>query len=148
MTEIRRVISPYVPEPPPDLWSSCLVVNGVVYISGQTGAGYITDENAQADSSFVVKQRGEYAQAKEAFEKIRHLIEAAGGVMGDIVKLTIFVTDMTKRRDIWAARREFFSGDFPTVSLVQVAALASPEFVVEIDAVGYLGSHVRSLAVG
>src|SRR5271166_6210778 len=82
----------------------------------------------------------EYAQAKEIFGKIRHLLEAAGGSMADVVKVTIFVTDITQREKVWQARREFFTGNFPTSTLVQVAALADPSLKVEINAVAHIGA--------
>ena len=128
---IRRVQSPKVTEPEPDLWSNCLVVGDVAYISGLTARGpdFATIEGAD-----------EYDQTKVIFEKYRNLIEAAGGAMADIVKLTIFVTNIVNREKVWAARREFFSGDFPACSLVEVRALASPEILVEIEGVAHLGA--------
>jgi enamine deaminase RidA (YjgF/YER057c/UK114 family) len=85
----------------------------------------------------------EYAQAKEIFGKIRHLVEAAGGNMADIIKVTIFVTDISQREKVWQARREFFTGNFPTSTLVQVAALADPSLKVEINAVAHIGASKR-----
>jgi enamine deaminase RidA (YjgF/YER057c/UK114 family) len=82
----------------------------------------------------------EYAQAKVIFTKIRHLLEAAGGSMADVVKVTIFVTDITQREKVWRARREFFTGNFPASTLVQVAALANPSLKVEIEAVAHIGA--------
>ena len=73
------------------------------------------------------------------FTKIRHLVEAAGGNMADIMKVTIFVTDITQREKVWQARREFFTGNFPASTLVQVAALATPALKVEIEAVAHIG---------
>ena len=125
MSKIVRVTSPQVPEPAPGTWSNCLVVNGVAYLAGMTAGGGEGDE---------------YAQAKAIFTKIRHLVEAAGGSMADILKVTIFVTDITQREKVWQARREFFSGNFPASTLVQVAALANPSLKVEIEAVAYIGA--------
>src|SRR3984893_9202374 len=85
----------------------------------------------------------EYAQAKEIFGKIRALVEAAGGSMADVVKVTIFVTDISKREEVWRARREFFSGNFPASTLVQAAALAHPSLKVEIEAVAHIGAGGR-----
>jgi hypothetical protein len=85
----------------------------------------------------------EYAQAKEIFGKIRDLVEAAGGNMADVVKVTIFVTDISQRDKVWQARREFFTGNFPTSTLVQVAALADPSLKVEINAVAHIGASKR-----
>ena len=60
--------------------------------------------------------------------------------MANVVKVTIFVTDITQREKVWQARREFFSGNFPASTLVQVAALADPSLKVEIDAVAHIGA--------
>src|SRR6476620_7986481 len=130
MSSIIRATSPSVPEPKAGTWSNCLVVGGVAYLAGMTARG-------TADAA------DEYAQAKEIFGKIRHLVEAAGGSMADIVKVTIFVTDISQREKVWQARREFFTGNFPTSTLVQVAALADPSLKVEINAVAHIGASKR-----
>jgi len=130
MSSITRATTPEVPEPAPGTWSNCLVADGVAYVAGMTARGTGTGGD-------------EYAQAKEIFGKIRHLLEAAGGGMGDVVKVTIFVTDITQREKVWQARREFFSGNFPTSTLVQVAALADPSLKVEINAVAHIGAGKR-----
>ena len=129
MTSIVRATTPEVPEPAAGTWSNCLVVDGVAYIAGMTA-------RAAAEGD-------EYAQAKEIFGKIRHLVEAAGGNMDDVVKVTIFVTDISQREKVWQARREFFTGNFPTSTLVQVAALATPALKVEINAVAHIGASKR-----
>jgi enamine deaminase RidA (YjgF/YER057c/UK114 family) len=133
MSSIVRAVSPEVAEPPAGTWSNCLVTGGVAYVAGMTArsAGQTT---AGSD---------EYAQAKAIFGKIRHLIEAAGGTMADIVKVTIFVTDITQREKVWQARRESFTGNFPVSTLVQVAALADPSLKVEIDAIAHIGAGGR-----
>ncbi|HTZ34469.1 MAG TPA: Rid family hydrolase [Stellaceae bacterium] len=126
MSSIVRATSPEVPEPQAGTWSNCLVSGGVAYLAGMTAAG-----------------PDEYAQAHAIFTKIRHLVEAAGGAMADILKVTIFVTDITRREEVWRARREFFSGNFPASTLVQVAALANPSLKVEIEAVAHIGASRR-----
>jgi enamine deaminase RidA (YjgF/YER057c/UK114 family) len=88
----------------------------------------------------TVDGNGMYEQARVVFAKIKHLIEAAGGRMNDVVKVNIFVTDIKRREEVWKARREVFSGDFPVSTLVEVSALAAPEFLVEIEAVAILGA--------
>jgi enamine deaminase RidA (YjgF/YER057c/UK114 family) len=122
---IAKITSPQVPDPPPQTWSNCLVVDGVAYFAGATAPGAGEDE---------------YAQAKGILTKIKHLIDAAGGSMADIVKVVIYVTDIKNREAVWKARREFFTGNFPVSTLVQVAALATPQTKVEIDAVAHIGA--------
>ena len=127
---IKRVQSSDVSEPPPETWSNCLVAGDRVFVAGMTARG--ADFKPLADMD-------EYEQAKACLAKIRHLIEAAGGSMADIVRVNIFVTDIRNREEVWRARREFFSGDFPVSTLVEVSALAAPEMNVEIEAEGVLG---------
>ena len=125
---IVRIDSPEVPQPPPQTWSNCLVADGIAYVAGMTAGGAAGDE---------------YAQAKVIFTKIKHLLEAAGGSMADVTTVTIFVTDIREREKVWQARREFFSGNFPASTLVQVAALATPALKVEINATAHLGASKR-----
>jgi 2-iminobutanoate/2-iminopropanoate deaminase len=127
MSSIARITSPAVPEPPAGTWSNCLVANGIAYIAGMTARGSETAGD-------------EYLQAKAIFGKIQALVEAAGGSMADVMKVTIFVTDIRQREKVWQARREFFTGNFPASTLVQVAALADPSLKVEIEAVAHIGA--------
>lgn len=131
MSRIVRPASPSVPEPAPGLWSNCLVVDGIAYLSGMT---------ARDTSHKAVAGLDAYEQTKIIFGKLKGMVEAAGGTMSDIVKLTIFVTDISKRELVWRARQEFFTGDFPACSLVQVAALAEPAINVEIEGIAHIGA--------
>ena len=78
-------------------------------------------------------------QAKIIFAKIKNLVEAAGGTTDDVVKVTIYVVNIKQNTEVWRARQEFFKGDFPASTLVQVAALGTPEMLVEIEAVAHIG---------
>ena len=129
--KIQRVSSPHVKEPAPGTWSNCRVHGNQVFIAGMTagdGKGGLLGDGSV------------YSQARETFTKIKHLIEAAGGTMNDIVRVDIYVTDITQREEVWKARKEFFTGDFPTSTLVEVRALAIPQLMVEVNAIGFLGA--------
>ena len=110
------------------------MVDGVAYVSGMTARG--ADPTALASMD-------EYAQAKVIFGKIKSLVEAAGGAMSDVVKITVFLTEISNNTKVWEARREFFTGDFPASTLVEVSALAAPEILVEIEAIAYIGKGRR-----
>lgn len=129
---IRRVTSPLAPEPPPERWSNCLVCDGIAYISGMVARGAPN-----------LEKMDEYEQAKNIFGKIKALLEAAGGAMADVVKVTIYVTNIKNNTKVWKARAEHFKGNFPASTLVQVAALASPEILVEIEAIAHIGKGAR-----
>jgi 2-iminobutanoate/2-iminopropanoate deaminase len=130
MPSITRVTSPAAPEPPPQKWSNCLVVGGIAYVSGMSGH----DANSRSISG------DEYEQARVAFRKMAALVVAAGGMAADIVKMTIFVTDISRIGEVQKARAEFFQGDFPASTLVQVAALADPAMKVEIECIAHIGA--------
>ena len=128
--KIQRVTSPKLQEPAPGTWSNCRVHGNQVFIAGMTagdGKGGVLGDGSM------------YDQAKQTFTKIKHLIEAAGGTMNDIIRVDIYVTDITRREEVWKARQEFFTGDFPTSTLVEVRALAIPQLHVEVNAIGFLG---------
>lgn len=127
---IRKITTPAVPEPPPGSYTNCFVANDTVYISGQ---------HAGAPGGGLLGDGTMLDQARQALKKIKALLEAAGGHMSDIVKLTVYVTDISKRPEVSAARREFFSGDFPCSTLVEITALAEPGLTVEIEAIAVLG---------
>jgi len=127
-----RVTTDEVPEPAPGTWSNCLTVGEFVFVSGMTARG--------KDRETVLGDN-EYEQAKVVFEKIKHLVEASGAAMDDIVKMTIFVTNIANNLQVWNARKEFFSGDFPACTLVEVVSnLAKPEILLEIEAIAIAGS--------
>jgi len=75
----QRISSPHVPEPPPQTWSNCLVVGNQVFIAGMTARS----------GNEILGGESMYEQAKATLTKIKHLIEAAGGRMDDIVKVNI-----------------------------------------------------------
>jgi len=126
----QRILSPAVKEPAPQLWSNCLKIGDIAYVSGMTARG--------PDGQTVLGV-DEYEQAKVVFQKIKDLVVAAGGVMDDVVKMTIFVTRIGNNTKIWDARKEFFTGDFPACTLVEVSSLAKPEILLEIEAIAHIG---------
>ena len=127
---ITRYTSPKVKEPGTKLWSNCLVCDGIAYIAG------LTSRNADG---VTIDGKNEYEQAKIIFEKHKALIEAAGGKMSDFTKLTIFVTRIQNNTEVWKARAEFFQGNFPACSLVEVSKLAAPNIFVEIEGIAHIG---------
>lgn len=131
----QRILSPSVGEPAAGMWSNGLKVGDAVYISGLT---------SRAADGHTIEGVGEYEQCQIIFGKIRDLMVAAGGAMDDVVKMTIFVTNIGQNREVWRSRRNFFSGDFPACSLVEVSALATPEILVEIEAIGHVGCSTGS----
>lgn len=131
---ITRYTSKKVKEPAPELWSNCIVCDGIAYIAGLT---------SRNPNGVNIDGVNEYEQTKIIFEKHKALIEAAGGKMADFTKLTIFVTRIQNNKEIWKARTEFFKGNFPACSLVEVSKLAEPHIYVEIEGIAHIGKGAR-----
>ena len=129
-TPKRRVTTAPVAEPPPERWSNCLVVGDVCYVAGMT---------SRANDGKTIQGTDAYEQAKIIFGKIKHMVEAAGGSMADVVKIVIYCTSIRDNTEVWRARREFFSGDFPVSTLVGVKELGTPNTLVEIEAIAHIG---------
>lgn len=132
----KRIVSPKVTEPPPQTWSNCLKLGNQVFVAGMTCR----------DGTTIVVGASMYEQSRATFAKIANLLKAAGAAMDDVVKLNIFVTDISRREEVWKARREFFSGDYPVSTLVEISALAVPELLVEIEAQAVIGAAPRKPA--
>jgi enamine deaminase RidA (YjgF/YER057c/UK114 family) len=128
----RRIVSEHVGEPQADTWSNCLVIGEQVYIAGLGAFGGDLDGDIAADDA--------YGQAAVIFTKMKHLMEEAGGCIDDVVKVLIYMTKIADREEVWRARREFFTGDYPVSTLIEISKLARPEMCVEIEAIAILGA--------
>jgi len=133
----RRVVAVEVPEPSPGLFSNCLMVGDMVHVSGQhagrPGGGLLGDGSVRD-------------QTRQSLRKIVALVEAAGGRAADIVKLTVYLTQMDRKSEVSEARREFFREPLPCSTLIGVNALVAPGLAVEIDAVAVIGCGAREEA--
>ena len=124
---IERVITH--PDPyEPFLLSQGIKANGWLFISGQAGAGQ--------DGKIV--PGGFLAQGRQAFANLRRALEAGGAGLKDIVKVTIFVTDMGHFDDVVALRREFFAAPYPADTIAEIRALYTPEAMIEIEAIAVM----------
>tara|TARA_R110002051_G_scaffold303908_2_gene373036 strand:- start:197 stop:601 length:405 start_codon:yes stop_codon:yes gene_type:complete len=78
------------------------------------------------------------AQATQVLENIRAIVEANGGTMADIAQVTVYVRDIEAFNSISDIRESYFPKDGPASAIVEVSALAWPEFLLEIAAVAAL----------
>ncbi|MCG9651029.1 RidA family protein [Vibrio brasiliensis] len=97
--------------------------NGTLYISGLTAYGTDAQPLDMA------------AQAKEVLNQIAQVVEQEKRSKRDLVKLTIFVRDMSKLTSIRELLFDFYDGYLPACSLVEVSKLIHPDLQIEIEAV-------------
>lgn len=80
------------------------------------------------------------AQARFVFGELGRILEAAGCSFADVVRVTVFLTDVDDRPKINPIRQEVFGSTRPASTLVEVSGLAVPGAGIEVDAVAVLGS--------
>lgn len=121
---LERVVT--CPDPyEPFLLSQGIKANGWLFISGQAGAG---EDGRIVPGGFL-------AQGEQAFANLRRALEAGGAGLKDVVKVTIFVTDMGHFDNVVALRRKFFSAPYPADTIAEIRALYTPEAMIEIEAI-------------
>lgn len=106
--------------------SQAFQVGGLVYTSGQ--AALNLEGNLVGIGDFD-------AQAEQTFANLQAVLLAAGSDLDKVIKVTIYLTDMTHFPKIVALRERFFSPPYPADTIVEVKALALPELMVEIEAI-------------
>lgn len=75
------------------------------------------------------------AQLAQTFANIDRVLAAGGSARDQIVKVTIYLTDMANFPKIVEARKRYFTPPYPADTIVEVSALALPELLVEIDGI-------------
>ena len=122
MPERLPVIPPGV-APNPNL-SPGVKVGNTLYVSGHVGV----DAGGNA-------AEGCEAQSRQVMANIRGVVEAAGGRMEDVAKITCFLTNMADYPAYAKVRLETWPANPPASSTVGVSALVRPELVVEVEAI-------------
>jgi 2-iminobutanoate/2-iminopropanoate deaminase len=110
-------------------YSPAVRAGNTLYISGQV---------AQNRDGKLVGKDDIAAQAAQVFANLQAVIEAAGGTMHDIVKLNTFTTSLEFRPAIAEARGKYWQADWPASTFVVISSLATPDFLVEVEAVAVL----------
>jgi 2-iminobutanoate/2-iminopropanoate deaminase len=78
------------------------------------------------------------AQARQALENIKAIVEAAGGTLRDVTRTTVYLTDLASYNGMNEVYRTYFPVEPPARATVRVD-LANPEFLIEIEATAVLG---------
>jgi len=130
MASIQKYVAPGVYDPPG--YSQAVKITGaqtILYLAGQVAY----------DKDGGVAHRGDFkGQARAVFTAIKALVEAGGGKLENIVKLNTYVTDVKNRPDYRAVRDEFFGTKGPASTMVEISALAHPDYLIEVEAVAFI----------
>lgn len=106
-------------------YSQAVEHNGLVFISGQIPLDPATMELVEGDFE---------ERARRVFENLKAVAEAAGGSLNDVVKLTIYLTDLGNFAAVNSVMAEYFDEPYPARAAIGVAALPKGA-EVEVDAI-------------
>ena len=81
------------------------------------------------------------AQAQQAFENLDRVLRAGGSSLKNVIKVTIFLTDMSNFDKVVELRGKWFTPPYPADTIVEVSSLYSPEAMIEIEAIAVSGSE-------
>ena len=101
-------------------------VDGILYLSG----------HAAISESGELMGIGDFdAQAEATFESLNRTLRAGGSDLSQVIKVTIYLTDMSHFDKIVALREKWFTQPYPADTIVEVSSLALPELMIEIEAI-------------
>ncbi|WP_310727429.1 RidA family protein [Streptomyces sp. N2A] len=122
-TEIERIAT--VPDwYEPYKISQAIRASGLIHVSGQAG---IDEQGRTVSDDFL-------EQGRQAFANVERVLAAAGASLADVLKVGIFVTDMAAHLDhVITLREEFLSEPYPADTLLEVSALAQPDWRIEVE---------------
>ncbi|HUC82028.1 MAG TPA: RidA family protein [Flavisolibacter sp.] len=119
----KKIITTQNAPAPIGPYNQAVLVNGTLYISGQICIDPATGN---------MKNRDVQDETHQVMQNLKNILAEAGMSFDNVVKTTIFITDMNQFSEINEVYGKYFNGDFPARETVQVSAL--PKFVnVEIS---------------
>lgn len=116
---------------PLGIYSHAVKVKGnqLLFISGMT---------ARDKEGNLVGKGDMKRQTQQILENIKIILDRVGATFDNIVKVTIFITDMSHFKEIHEVRAKYFKKDFPASTLVQVSRLVDEDMLIEIEAFAVL----------
>jgi len=102
-------------------------LQSILFVSGQASI----DEKGNVVGKDDIK-----TQTRQTLENLKSLLSQLGATMDDVVKVTIFVTDLSHFKEIHEVRREYFKkGNYPASTIVEINRLVLEDLMIEIEAI-------------
>ena len=115
-------------------WSKAFGFSQAVDVSGASRVLLCSGQTAIADDGSPPTTSDMAKQMEVALSNLTTVLGAAGMTMADVVKLTVYTTDVDELMTAYGSATEMLSGNIPAMTLIGVARLAYPELKVEIEA--------------
>jgi 2-iminobutanoate/2-iminopropanoate deaminase len=113
-------------------YSQAVVTEGgrIVWLAGQVAAADAAGRSLAGDFD---------GQVREVFARLGQTLAEAGGALGDMVTMTVFITDTRFGDRFTQLRKEIFGDNFPASALITIAGLARPEALIEVQGIAVVG---------
>lgn len=95
-------------------YSTATIAGGIIYLSGMIGIDPPVQKPVEG---------GTLAQAKQAFENIKTVLGELGATLGDVLKTTVYLTDIGEFGEVNKLYAQYFGPDFPARTCVEVSRL-------------------------
>ncbi|MGV9411273.1 RidA family protein [Nocardia sp. NPDC003693] len=106
--------------------SQAITAGGLIHVSGQAG---FAEDGSTVPGGFL-------NQGRQAFRNVERVLAEAGANLTDVIKVGIFVRDMPANlAHVITLRKEFLAEPYPADTLLEVTALAQPDWLIEVEVV-------------
>ncbi len=112
-------------------YSRAVKAGNMIFVAGTTA----TDENSN-----VMFPGDAYMQTVQIIKKIEKVLQQAGASLKDVVRLTMYVTDISQGMEVGRAMGEYFKDIRPANTMVEVSGFVHPDMLVEISADAVIGN--------
>ena len=116
-------------------YSRAVKVGNMVFVGGTTTTNAKGEVEGVGDA---------YLQTKIILQKIETVLKRAGARVSDVVRIRLYVTDISRGQEYMRAYSEWFKEIRPVITMAEVKALARPDHLVEIEADAVVGSYKTS----
>lgn len=117
-----------IPNPPGSILSKATIFNGIAFLAGHVPSP--AEDVVEGDIA---------SQTHLTFARIKETLELCGCTLDDVLRVTIYLTNMDDFQAMNAVYREYFPEDPPARTTIGVSGLASPELLIEIDVIAAVG---------
>jgi 2-iminobutanoate/2-iminopropanoate deaminase len=100
---------------------------------------YISGQVARDTEGNVVGKGDMRTQARQVFQNLRQVLQAAGGDLKDLMKITTYITNIEAFPTVAEVRGEVFQGELPASTLIVVKSLFHPDFLIEVEGLAAIG---------
>ena len=114
----------------PTGYSHIVKAGDTIYVAGQV---------AVAPDGSVVGEGNAAAQAEQIYQNLQNALASVGAKLSDIVKPTTYILNPDDVGAVRESRLKYLNDNPPTSTLLIISRLARPEFLMEVEAIAYVG---------